>query len=104
MTVSNAFSRPDQLSAALRERILDAARALGYAAPDPAARMLARGTSGAVGVLLTDSPGGAFADEVATTFLGAVAEGLAPTGLALTLLSATSREGLVPARDVPMDG
>ncbi|MGZ4594119.1 MAG: LacI family DNA-binding transcriptional regulator [Actinomycetes bacterium] len=104
MTVSNAFSRPDQLSAALRERILDAARDLGYAAPDPAARMLAKGTTGAVGVLLTDSPVDAFSDEVATTFLGAVAAGLAPSGLALTLLSATSTEDLVPARDIPMDG
>ena len=29
MTVSNAFSRPDQLSAALREKILAAAAELG---------------------------------------------------------------------------
>ena len=55
MTVSNAFSRPDQLSAELRERILAAADELGYVGPDPAARALARGTTGAVGVLLTDS-------------------------------------------------
>ena len=38
MTVSNAFSRPDQLSADLRQRILSAADELGYAGPDPAAR------------------------------------------------------------------
>ena len=31
MTVSNAFNRPDQLSAELRERILERAQALGYA-------------------------------------------------------------------------
>ena len=37
MTVSNAFSKPDQLSAPLRKKILDAAQALGYAGPDPAA-------------------------------------------------------------------
>ena len=30
MTVSNAFSRPDQLSAELRDRILAAAEELGY--------------------------------------------------------------------------
>jgi DNA-binding LacI/PurR family transcriptional regulator len=35
MTVSNAFSRPDQLSAALREKILAAAAELGYVGPDP---------------------------------------------------------------------
>jgi DNA-binding LacI/PurR family transcriptional regulator len=104
MTVSNAFSRPDQLSAELRARILTAAEELGYAGPDPAARALARGTTGAVGVLLTDSLRDAFTDEVATTFLGAIAEELAPTGLALTLLSASEHAGMIPARDVPMDG
>jgi DNA-binding LacI/PurR family transcriptional regulator len=104
MTVSNAFSRPDQLSAQLRERILTAAEELGYAGPDPSARALARGTTGAVGVLLTDSLRYAFTDEVATTFLGAIAEELAPTGLALTLLLATDQGPMIPARDVPMDG
>ena len=47
MTVSNAYSRPDQLSADLRDRILAEAAALGYHGPDPAARSLATGTSGA---------------------------------------------------------
>jgi DNA-binding LacI/PurR family transcriptional regulator len=104
MTVSNAFSRPDQLSADLRGRILSAAEELGYAGPDPSARALARGTAGAVGLLMTDSLKDAFADEVATTFLGAIAEELAPTGLALTLLSAAEQPHTIPARDVPMDG
>src|SRR4029078_9291251 len=71
MTVSNAFPRPAQLSAALRERILRTATELGYVGPDPAARALARGTTGAVGVLLTDSLTFAFTDEVATGFLSA---------------------------------
>lgn len=104
MTVSNAFSRPDQLSATLRDQILDAARELGYVGPDPSARALARGTTGAVGVLLTDTLQYAFTDEVAMGFLGAIAGELAPTGVALTLLSASETDGLVPARDVPMDG
>ncbi|MEY2522162.1 MAG: hypothetical protein QOJ66_727 [Ilumatobacteraceae bacterium] len=104
MTVSNAFSRPDQLSSELRGRILTAAEELGYAGPDPSARALARGTTGSVGVLLTDSLRYAFSDEVATTFLGAIAEELSPTGLALTLLSASDQTDIIPARDVPMDG
>src|SRR6185503_17909125 len=82
MTVSNAFSRPDQLSDDLRRRILLTAEELGYVGPDPAARALARGTTGAVGVLLTDSLRYAFTDEVATGFLAAAVEELAPTGLA----------------------
>ena len=52
MTVSNAFNRPDQLSPALRERILATARELGYAGPDPVARTLSRGATGSAGVVL----------------------------------------------------
>ena len=104
MTVSNAFSNPDQLSAGLRERILAVADELGYVGPDPAGRALASGTAGTVGILLTDTLQEALTDEVAMTFLGAIAEELAPTGLALTLLSASPKAGTVPARDVAVDG
>jgi DNA-binding LacI/PurR family transcriptional regulator len=105
MTVSNAFSRPDQLSSALRQRILATADKLGYVGPDPAGRALARGTTGAVGVLLTDSLPYAFSDDVATRFLGAIADELAPTGLALTLLTSSDRtDGVVPPRDIAIDG
>jgi DNA-binding LacI/PurR family transcriptional regulator len=105
MTVSNAFSRPDQLSPALRGRILAAAEELGYAGPDPAARALAKGSTGAVGVLLTDSLQVAFTDEFATGFLAAVAGELAPTGLALTLLTTSPhQQAVIPARDVAIDG
>ena len=103
MTVSNAFSRPEQLSAALRARILATADELGYAGPDPAGRALARGTSGAVGVLLTDSLHEAFADEIATSFLRGVVEELAPSGRALTMLTSSERDDLVPARDLALD-
>lgn len=102
MTVSNAFSRPDQLSAELRERVLAAAADLGYVGPDPAARALARGSAGAIGVLFTDSQG-AFRDPIAAEFFAALAEALEPTGLALSLLPTTTGGQRVAARDVPMD-
>ena len=86
MTVSNAFSRPDQLSAALREKILAAAAELGYAGPDPAARTLARGSTGTVGILFHGTPRYALSDEFAALFLAVVAEELGRGGLALTLL------------------
>ncbi|MEV6345129.1 LacI family DNA-binding transcriptional regulator [Actinoplanes sp. NPDC051851] len=104
MTVSNAFSRPDQLSPTLRRRILDAAQELGYAGPDPTARALAKGTTGTIGILLTDSLRYAFTDLVAGDFLAAIAEELAPTGLSITLLTSTGSGDLIPARDVAMDG
>ena len=86
MTVSNAFSRPDQLSAALREKILATAAELGYAGPDPAARTLARGATGTVGVLFHGSPRAALSDEFSALFLAVIAEELGRGGLALTLL------------------
>jgi len=103
MTVSNAFSRPDQLSAALRETILATAEGLGYVGPDPAARALARGTTGAVGIVLTDSMKAAFKDDVAIAFFGALAEELAPTGLAVTLIPLYASQDVIPARDVAID-
>jgi DNA-binding LacI/PurR family transcriptional regulator len=104
MTVSNAFSRPDQLSPALRDRILATAEGLGYSGPDPAARALARGTSGAIGVLLTDSLRYAFSDAVATRFLSGVAAEIGPLGVAMTLLSSPRSGTEAPTGNVAMDG
>lgn len=105
MTVSNAFSRPDQLSATLRGRILNVANELGYVGPDPTARALASGTAGTVGLLLSDTLTYALTDEIAIAFLAAVADELAPSGLSLTLLTAGPQIGdIVPSRDIAMDG
>jgi DNA-binding LacI/PurR family transcriptional regulator len=104
MTVSNAFSRPDQLSAALREKILATAAELGYAGPDPAARILARGATGTVGILFHGTPRYALSDEFSALFLGVIAEELGRGGLALTLLPNAGTEDVVPVRDVAMDG
>jgi DNA-binding LacI/PurR family transcriptional regulator len=104
MTVSNAFSRPDQLSEDLRTQILAAADALGYAGPDPAARALARGRTGVIGMVLTNSPRDAFTDDVAVGFVRAVAGSLADAGYSLVLLHGSEKNGVVPARDIAMDG
>ncbi|MCB0969078.1 MAG: LacI family DNA-binding transcriptional regulator [Ilumatobacter sp.] len=104
MTVSNAFSRPDQLSAELRDKILAKAGELGYAGPDPTARSLARGKAGTVGILFTDTFSYAFEDEVAAGFVGAIAAELGSTGSAITLLTSGTGGEFVPARDVALDG
>ena len=72
-TVSNAYNRPDQLSPKLRERVLEAARELGYHGPDPLARTLRRGTTGAVGVIFDEPLSYAFADPAAVLFLQGIA-------------------------------
>src|SRR4051812_32257827 len=83
MTVSNAYNRPDQLSAATRERVLAVAAGLGYAGPDAAARSLRRGRAGAIGVLLTESLPYAFEDPGMVAMLRGVAAGVAEAGTGL---------------------
>ncbi len=87
-TASNAWSKPDQLSAELRSRILETAEELGYAGPDPAARRLRSGQVGAIGLLLTESLRYAFTDRYAQGLLQgvAVAADDADTGLLLVPL------------------
>jgi DNA-binding LacI/PurR family transcriptional regulator len=104
MTVSNAFSRPDQLSASLRDKILAVAEQLGYSGPDPTARALVSGTAGAIGVVLSDSLTYTLTDEVAMAFLAGITEELGAGGRALTLLPAAPADGTMPARDVAIDG
>jgi len=86
-TVSNAYNRPDQLSAQLRERVFEAARRLGYAGPDAMARGLRRGRAGAIGVLYEDRLSYAFADPAAVLFLQGVSMATEEAGLGLLLLS-----------------
>lgn len=85
-TVSNAFSRPDQLSDELRDRIMAAADRLGYRGPDPAARALRRGRAGVLGVILKESLRYAFADPYAVAFLGSLAAEAEDARLAVLLI------------------
>lgn len=94
-TVSNAYNKPDQLSGALRERILAKAQELGYAGPDASARALRSGKAGAVGVLFTDKLAYAFSDPYAVGFLAGLAEVAEEftTSLLLIPLSSTDIQG-----------
>ena len=73
-TVSNAYNRPDQLSAPLRQRILAKADELGYAGPDAAGRTLRVGRADAVGVLLSERLSYAFSDPYVIEFLTGLSE------------------------------
>lgn len=85
-TVSNAYNRPDQLSAPLRARVLEAARRLGYPGPDPVARSLRTRRAGAVGLLLTEALSYAFRDPAATGFLEGLALACERAGSGLLLV------------------
>ncbi len=73
-TASNAFNRPDQLSAELRERILSTAQALNYPGPNPMARMLRTGRAGALGLVFADSIPYAFSDPATLALLRGIGE------------------------------
>ncbi len=85
-TVSNAYNRPDQLSAPLRARVLEAARRLGYPGPDPVARSLRTRKAGAVGLLLTEALSYAFRDPAAIGFLEGLALACEEAGQGLLLV------------------
>jgi DNA-binding LacI/PurR family transcriptional regulator len=87
-TVSNAYNRPHKLTPALRERILEAARELGYAGPNPAARSLRRGRAGSIGLLFGEALAYVFQDPVAVAFLRGLAEGTAKRNTVLQLIAA----------------
>lgn len=104
MTVSNAYSRPDQLSGALRERILRVADEIGYAGPNPTARSLSRGQTNTVGIFRGESAQYSFEDEHSTALLAGIIDELGRRGRALTLLPAVGSGSTLSVRDVLMDG
>ncbi len=85
-TVSNAYNRPDQLSAGLRERIIQTAKQLGYAGPDPVARSLATKRAGSVAIMLCDGLSSAFSDPALCIMLDALASTVDSPDRALLLL------------------
>ena len=93
-TVSNAWSKPDQLSADLRDRIHAVATELGYAGPDPAARTLRSGRVGAIGLLLNEPLRYAFTDEYAQDILRGVGTATETADMGLLLVP------LPPGREV----
>lgn len=86
-TISNAYNRPDQLSAELRDRIFDAAKRLGYAGPDPVARSLRTRKAGAVGLIITEPLNYSFSDPAALDFVAGLAESCEAVGQGLLLVA-----------------
>jgi DNA-binding LacI/PurR family transcriptional regulator len=105
-TVSNAFNRPDQLSAATRERVLAAAARMGYAGPNPLAAGLRRGRVGALGFAYANNLAYAFEDPVSVALLAGITSVVesAGTGLLLVPGSATADRNAAAVSDAVIDG
>jgi DNA-binding LacI/PurR family transcriptional regulator len=92
MTVSNAYNRPDQLSPALRQRILAMARELGYPGPNPVASTLRRGRTGTVGLAFDDPLSYAFTDPAAIVFMQGIARECERAGVGLLIVPGSPRK------------
>ena len=107
-TISNAYNRPDQLSADLRERIFATAKRMGYAGPDPVARSLRTRKAGAVGLVITEPLTYSFSDPAALNFVDGLAETCEEAGQGLLLVavgpSRTVAEGSSAVLSAGVDG
>jgi DNA-binding LacI/PurR family transcriptional regulator len=102
-TVSNAYNRPDQLAAEMRERILATAAELGYSGPDPAARRLRSGERDTIALLFEDLSY-AVTDPAAILFLQGIVDSTTREGLGLLLLPVRREGGGVQlVRDAVVD-
>jgi DNA-binding LacI/PurR family transcriptional regulator len=102
--VSYAFSRPDQVSAEVRKRILKIARELGYNGPNPVARSLRKRRANAIGVLFDERLTYAFADSAAALFLQGVAEATEEEKTGLLLVSCPKEQGNQVINEAAVDG
>ena len=107
-TISNAYNRPDQLSADLRERVLATAKRLGYPGPDPVARSLRTRKAGAVGLMITEPLNYSFSDPAALDFVAGLAETCEAAGQGLLLIAVgpnrTVSEGISAVLGAGVDG
>ncbi len=104
MTVSNAYNRPDQLSATTRARVLETARLLGYQGPHPTAASLRLGRTGTVGVVLTERLPYAFTDPGMVSILHGIATELSSSGNALLLVPSSRPDEQSLLRHAMVDG
>jgi len=104
MTVSNAYNRPDQLSATTRAHVLEVALLLGYQGPDPTAASLRLRRTGTVGVVLTERLPYAFTDPGMVSILHGIATELSSTGNALLLVPSSRPDGQSLLRHAMVDG
>jgi DNA-binding LacI/PurR family transcriptional regulator len=105
-TVSNAFTRPDQLSAATRARVLAVAAELGYPGPNPLAAGLRRGRVGAIGFAYANPLSYAFEDPVSVALLAGISSVAETEGAGLLLVpgSADGARSAAAVTEALIDG
>ncbi|WP_022882420.1 LacI family DNA-binding transcriptional regulator [Gryllotalpicola ginsengisoli] len=108
-TASLAFSGTGPVSDSTRERVLQAAKELGYAGPDPRARSLRRGRSGIVGVVIEERVREAFRDPIKIATLDGISEEIGAVDAGLLVLTdvvdtaADAEKNPVTLMNAPLD-
>ena len=100
-TASLAFSQGGRITPETRERVLAAAKDLGYSGPNPLGRQLRSGKCGIIGVVLGANPGRAFSDPVAVQVLDGLVTDLGEAGLGALFIPGLAGDSLVAS--APMD-
>ena len=86
-TASNVFGHPELVREEVRERVLEAARALGYSGPSPAGRLLRSGKVNAIGILAAEPLSYFFRDPWMRRLLTEVAAVCNERGAGIALVS-----------------
>jgi len=87
-TASNVFSRPEIVREEMREKVLAAAKQLGYAGPDPRGRMLRAGKVNAIGVAGAWPLSYFFDDPFARVVMEGIGDVCEEFGAGISLISA----------------
>lgn len=105
-TASNVFTHPEKVRQALRDKVVAAADALGYAGPNPRVRFLKGGKLNAIGVTPPGAYGvqAAFANPYLREFLAGVAEVCDQRGASLTIVSGVGEDNTWGIRNAVVDG
>ena len=104
-TASNVFNRPEIVREEVRERVLEAAKAIGYHGPDPIARVLSAGKVNAIGVATLEPLSYFFTDPFARVLMTGIAGICDENGIGISLVSAANHEDLAwNLRSAVVDG
>ncbi|QMV02342.1 LacI family DNA-binding transcriptional regulator [Devosia sp. D6-9] len=93
-TASNVFNRPDVVREEVREKVLAAAKKIGYGGPNPKGRLLRAGKVNAIGIGANEPLSYFFEDPFARTVMAAISEEAQARGAGIALVSAQSEEAL----------
>ncbi len=93
-TASNVFNRPKIVRPEVRERVREAAKAIGYHGPDPKGRLLSAGKVNAIGVATVLPLSYFFEDPFMRVLMTGITEACDANGTGISLVSAANEEEL----------